>query len=102
MIQCGERWQNCPSDDGPSTTICDRWRRWRGRGVWRRLLARLSAQGPLEELAMLDATYVKARRSALAIVRHSARRRISGSGQTTFHACRGSSGAGKMMEKRNR
>lgn len=64
MLKCGARWVDCPSEYGPATTIYNRWNRWSRRGLWRRMFAALSAQGPLDELAMLDATYVKAHRSA--------------------------------------
>jgi transposase len=64
MLKCGGRWVDCPSEYGPATTIYNRWNRWSRRGLWRRMFAALSAQGPLDELAMLDATYVKAHRSA--------------------------------------
>lgn len=64
MLKSGGRWADCPSAYGPATTVYNRWNRWSRRGLWRRLLAMLSAQGPLNELAMLDATFVKAHRSA--------------------------------------
>lgn len=34
MLKCGGRWADCPSEYGPSTTICNRWNRWSRRGVW--------------------------------------------------------------------
>lgn len=64
MLKCGGRWQDCPPEYGPATTIYNRWNRWSRRGLWRRMFAALSAQGPLDDLAMLDSTYVKAHRSA--------------------------------------
>ena len=64
MLKSGGRWVDCPSEYGPATTIYNRWNRWSRRGLWRRLFVTLSAQGPVDELAMLDSTYVKAHRSA--------------------------------------
>jgi transposase len=64
MLKCGGRWVDCPSEYGPATTIYNRWNRWSRRGLWRRMFTALSAQGALDELAMLDSTYVKAHRSA--------------------------------------
>jgi transposase len=64
MLKCGGRWQDCPREYGPPTTIYNRWNRWSRRGLWRRILAALSGRGPLQELALLDSTYVKAHRSA--------------------------------------
>lgn len=64
MLRCGGRWSDCPSAYGPATIIYNHWNRWSRRGLWRRLLATLSAHGSTDELAMLDSTYVKAHRSA--------------------------------------
>lgn len=64
MLKCGGRWQDCPPEYGPATTIYNRWNRWSRRGLWRGMFATLSAQGRVDELAMLDSTYVKAHRSA--------------------------------------
>ena len=64
MLKSGGRWADCPSAYGPSTTVYNRWNRWSRRGLWRKLLSILSGQGPLDDLAMLDPTCVKAHRSA--------------------------------------
>lgn len=31
MLKCGGRWQDCPSEYGPSTTIYNRWNQWNHR-----------------------------------------------------------------------
>lgn len=64
MLQSGGRWADCPGEYGPATTIYNRWNRWSRRGLWRRLLDALSVRRAIDELAMLDSTYVKAHRSA--------------------------------------
>jgi hypothetical protein len=28
MLQCGARWRDCPPDDGPYTTVYNRFNRW--------------------------------------------------------------------------
>ena len=33
MLKCGGRWQDCPSEYGPSTTVYNRWNRWSHRGI---------------------------------------------------------------------
>ena len=33
VLRVGGRWQDCPPGDGPSTTICNRFNRWRHRGL---------------------------------------------------------------------
>ena len=64
MLKCGGRWQDVPAAYGPATTVYNRWNRWSRRGVFRRLLAALAEQSPVEDVGYLDSTYVKAHRSA--------------------------------------
>ena len=62
MLKCGGRWQDCPSDYGPSTTVYNRWNRWSRRGIWSRILAALTEEGWIAETAQIDSSYVKAHR----------------------------------------
>lgn len=64
MLKCGGRWQDCPSDYGPSTTVYNRWNRWSHRGIWARILAALTEDGWIAETAQIDSSYVKAHRCA--------------------------------------
>jgi transposase len=64
VLKVGCRWQDTPSAYGPHTTIYNRYNRWSQRGVWQRLFARIAAAGPVLEELMLDASHVKAHRSA--------------------------------------
>ena len=54
MLKCGGRWQDCPSEYGPSTTVCNRWNRWSHRGIWARILAALTEDGWIAETAQID------------------------------------------------
>ena len=62
MLKCGGRWQDCPSDYGPSTTVYNRWNRWSRRGVWGGILAALTDEGWIAETAQIDSSDVKAHR----------------------------------------
>lgn len=62
MLKCGGRWQDCPLEYGPPTTIYNRWNRWSRRGVWGRILAALTESGWIAETAQIDSSYVKAHR----------------------------------------
>ena len=62
MLKCGGRWQDCPPDYGPSTTVYNRWNRWSRRGVWGHILAALTDEGWIAETAQIDSSYVKAHR----------------------------------------
>jgi transposase len=64
VLKIGCRWQDTPSAYGPNTTIYSRYNRWSQRGVWQRLFAKVAATGPVPDELMLDATHVKAHRSA--------------------------------------
>jgi transposase len=63
VLKSGCRWQDCPSDYGPSTTVYNRWRRWTMQGVWRRLFAALVESAP-DDAHLIDSTSCKAHRSA--------------------------------------
>ena len=64
VIRSGCRWQDCPREYGPATTVYNRFNRWSRRGFWRDMLAALAQAGWVAECASLDSTYIKAHRSA--------------------------------------
>jgi len=64
VLKSGCRWRDCPSVYGPGTTIYNRFNRWSRRRIWQRILQALVEAGWIEATASIDATYVKAHRSA--------------------------------------
>ncbi len=64
VLKTGCRWQDCPTEYGPSTTIYNRFNRWSRRQLWSRILDALVAKGVLALSASIDSSYVKAHRSA--------------------------------------
>ena len=64
VLKTGCRWQDCPAEYGPSTTIYNRFNRWSGRQLWSHILDALVAKGVLALSASIDSSYVKAHRSA--------------------------------------
>ena len=64
VLRVGCRWQDCPPEYGPSTTIYNRFNRWSHRGLWRRSFATLSAQAELPDDLSIDSMAVRAHRSA--------------------------------------
>ena len=64
VLKTGCRWQDCPAEYGPSTTIYNRFNRWSGRQLWSRILDALVAKGVLALSASIDSSYVKVHRSA--------------------------------------
>lgn len=64
VLKTGCRWQDCPPEYGPPTTIYNRFNRWSGRQLWTDMLDALVAKGLLALSASIDSSYVKAHRSA--------------------------------------
>jgi transposase len=64
VLRVGCRWQDCPPEYGPSTTIYNRFNRWSRRGLWGRIFTILSAQTELPDDLSIDSTAVRAHRSA--------------------------------------
>ena len=63
VLQSGCRWRDAPACYGPYKTLYNRFVRWARKGVWERTFATLAEAGVATAL-MLDATHVKAHRSA--------------------------------------
>ena len=64
VLRSGCRWQDCPRDYGPATTIYNRFNRWSRKGLWTRIFATLSAQADWPDDLSIDSTAVRAHRSA--------------------------------------
>src|ERR1700720_3681826 len=64
VLRSGCRWKDCPPEDGPHTTIYNRFVRGAERGVWEKLFRELAARGRATQTQMIDSTHIKAHRSA--------------------------------------
>ena len=60
----GLRWRDAPAAYGPHKTLYNRWKRWSDAGVFVRMMEGLSAAQPERRTVMIDATYLKAHRTA--------------------------------------
>jgi transposase len=63
----GLRWRDAPAVHGPPKTLYNRWVRWSRMEVWARALAALVAEDQdveTVETVMIDATHLKAHRTA--------------------------------------
>jgi transposase len=60
----GLRWRDAPSVYGPHKTLYNRWKRWGEAGVFTRMMEGLAAVGAEPKTVMIDATYLKAHRTA--------------------------------------
>lgn len=61
----GLRWRDAPKEYGPAKTLYNRWKRWSDKGVFIRMLEGLAQpQSTDGKTIMIDATYLKAHRTA--------------------------------------
>ena len=60
----GLRWRDAPVEYGPAKTLYNRWVRWGRLGVFARMLTAMAAEGQNTETVMIDATHLKAHRTA--------------------------------------
>ena len=60
----GLRWRDAPTAYGPHKTLYNRWKRWSDKGIFARTMAGLAAGHGEEKTVMIDATYLKAHRTA--------------------------------------
>jgi putative transposase len=69
VIRNGLRWRDAPEAYGPHKTLYNRFVRWSRMGVFDRILAALVAEdGPPDRL-MIDATHLKAHRTAASLLK---------------------------------
>ncbi len=64
VVRSGCPWRQCPPDCGPHTTIYDRFNLWSSKGVCKRIFETLVAGSWIPETVSMDASCVKAHRSA--------------------------------------
>ena len=69
VIRNGVRWRDAPAAYGPHKTIYNRFIRWSRLGVFNRILFELSKRsGDIDKL-MIDATHLKAHRTAASLLK---------------------------------
>ena len=64
VLQSGCRWRDAPGSYGPHKTLYNRWKRWSDKGIFAQMMAGLAAQHGEKKTVMIDATYLKAHRTA--------------------------------------
>ena len=69
VIRNGLRWRDAPAEYGPPKTIYNRFIRWSRMGVFNRIFAALSARGGKPDQLMIDATHLKAHRTAASLLK---------------------------------
>ena len=69
VIRNGLRWRDAPAGYGPHKTIYNRFIRWSRLGVFNRIFAELAAKGGKPNQLMIDATHLKAHRTAASLLK---------------------------------
>jgi len=69
VLRNGLRWRDAPKEYGPHKTIYNRFIRWSRLGVFNRILAELTAKHGEPEQLMIDATHLKAHRTAASLLK---------------------------------
>jgi transposase len=64
MLRSGARWRDCPPEYGPYTTVYNRFNRWSRQGIWLGIFEALTGESPVFGTVAIDATHIKAHRSA--------------------------------------
>ena len=69
VIRNGLRWRDAPAEYGPHKTIYNRFIRWSRLGVFNKIFAALAHKGRDPERVMIDATHLKAHRTAASLLK---------------------------------
>mgnify|MGYP002642392682 FL=1 len=69
VIKRGLQWRDAPSDYGPPKTLYNRFVRWSRMGIFDRIFAELAAGEGIPEQLQIDATHLKAHRTAASLLK---------------------------------
>ena len=69
VIRNGLMWKDAPRRYGPHKTLYNRFVRWSRLGVFERIFAALAAEGGPPDRLMIDATHLKAHRTAASLLK---------------------------------
>ena len=69
VIRNGLRWRDAPDIYGPHKTLYNRFVRWPQMGVFDRIFSGLAGREEEPDIVMIDATHLKAHRTACSLVK---------------------------------
>jgi putative transposase len=69
VIKNGLRWQDAPREYGPHKTLYNRFVRWSRMGVFNRIFRALAGEHATPDRLMIDATHLKAHRTAASLLK---------------------------------
>jgi putative transposase len=78
VLKNGLRWRDAPVEYGPPKTLYNRFIRWSRMGVFNRVLEGLAASAGEPDTVMIDATHLKAHRTASSLLKKGLYPAVSG------------------------
>ena len=69
VIRNGLRWRAAPPEYGPHKTLYNRFVRWSKAGVFTRIFEALATESRATGVVMIDATHLKAHRTAASLLK---------------------------------
>jgi len=69
VIRNGLQWKDAPQGYGPAKTLYNRFIRWSRLGVFNRIFVALASIADARERLMIDATHLKAHRTAASLLK---------------------------------
>lgn len=69
VIKRGLQWRDAPKEYGPHKTLYNRFIRWSRMGVFNQIFLELAAEGEKPDGLMIDATHLKAHRTASSLLK---------------------------------
>lgn len=78
VLKNGLRWRDAPVEYGPPKTLYNRFIRWSRMGVFNKVLEGLAASAGEPDAVMIDATHLKAHRTASSLLKKGLYPAVSG------------------------
>ena len=72
VIKNGLMWKDAPIEYGPPKTLYNRFVRWSRRGIFKNIFDALAAEAGETDTLMIDATHLKAHRTAASLAQKGA------------------------------
>ena len=69
VIRYGLQWKDAPREYGPYKTLYNRFVRWSRMGIFNRIFAELAGSAGNDGRLMIDATHLKAHRTAASLLK---------------------------------
>ena len=69
VLKRGMQWRDAPREYGPHKTLYNRFVRWSKMGVFDKIFLSLSQDGSIPEHLQIDATHLKAHRTAASLLK---------------------------------